>query len=100
MATSAAYAAPISVPTSMRPVVSMVTCTWMARVRPVSAIALRQACMAALICSRSMHVSMRKRSQPPSMSPSACSTYASRRSENEMCPSEGSFVPGPMEPAT
>ena len=49
----ATSAAPISVPTSIRPVVSIVTCTCIGTWRPRSCIARRQAIIAALTCSRS-----------------------------------------------
>ena len=62
-------AAPISLPTSMRPVVSIVTWTCSGTSRPAAAIARRQPIIAALTCSRSMHVSMRNRSTPPEEQP-------------------------------
>ena len=74
MASSDVIAAPISEPTSIRPVVSMVTCTCIGTVRPSAFMARRQAVMAALACSRSMQVSMMNRSTPPSSRPRACSS--------------------------
>ena len=62
-------AAPISLPTSIRPVVSIVTWTCSGTLRPAAGIARRQPIIAALTCSRSMHVSMRNRSTPPSSRP-------------------------------
>ena len=66
-------AAPISVPISMRPVVSMVTWTCSGTWRPASAMARRQPMMAALAWRRSWTVSMMNRSTPPSSSPAAAS---------------------------
>ena len=48
MASRAASAAPISVPGSMRPVSSMVTCTWSGTSRPIERMARRAPFMAAL----------------------------------------------------
>ncbi len=52
-ASSTVNAAPISEPTSIRPVVSMVTCTISGTSRPARAMARRQAISAALACNRS-----------------------------------------------
>ena len=67
MASRAHRAAPISVPGSMVPVSSMVTCAWMGRCRPAALMARRAPLMAALAWSRSKTVSTRIRSTPPSM---------------------------------
>ena len=80
MASSAQSAALISVPGSMRPVSSMVTCTWSGTSRPAAAMARRQAIMAALIDSRSNMVSMMRTSTPPSRSPAAWISKLSRSS--------------------
>ena len=53
IAAIATRAAPISLPTSMRPVVSIVTCTCNGTLRPAAFIARRQPIIAALACSRS-----------------------------------------------
>ena len=53
IAPSAASAAPISVPSSMRPVVSIVTCTCSGTTRPSAAIARRAPIIAAFAWSRS-----------------------------------------------
>ena len=53
IASSAVTAAPISVPTSMRPVVSTVTCTMIGSSTPAAAIARRAPLIAALAWSRS-----------------------------------------------
>ena len=74
IAPSDTRAAPISLPTSIRPVVSIVTWTCSGTARPADFIARRQAIIAALTWRRSMHVSMRNRSTPPSRSPAACSS--------------------------
>ena len=74
IACSAQSAAPISVPGSMVPVSSMVTCTWMGSGRPADFIARRAPLIAAFAWSRSNTVSTRMRSTPPSMSADACSS--------------------------
>ena len=74
MASSTVRAAPISVPGSMRPVSSMVTCVCSGTTRPSVIMARRAPLMAALTDSRSNCVSMSRRSTPPSSSPSACSS--------------------------
>ena len=84
IASRAVRAAPISEPTSMRPVVSTVTCTMIGIVRPSAAIARRQAFIAALPWSRSITVSMRNTSVPPASKPRACSSYESRRVTKSM----------------
>ena len=68
IATIDASAAPISLPTSIRPVVSIVTWTCSGTWRPAAFIARRQPIIAAFTWSRSMQVSMRNRSTPPSRS--------------------------------
>jgi hypothetical protein len=65
------------VPSSIVPVVSMVTLTMMGMssvVLPFSARAASTALTAHFTWSRSWHVSMMKTSTPPSISPRACST--------------------------
>ena len=71
---TAASAAPISVPGSMRPVSSIVTWPWIGTSRPAAAMARRQPITAAFRPSRSNWVSMRSRSTPPSSSPRACTS--------------------------
>ena len=75
----AVRAAPISDPMSMVPVVSTVTSTKIGSLVPVSKIANRQPLMAALVWSRSCEVSTRKASEPPLISPTACSLKVSLR---------------------
>ena len=65
-------AAPISVPSSMVPVVSTVTCTMSGRSRPASSRARFAPSVAALVCSRSCDVSINTASTPPAMRPSTC----------------------------
>ncbi len=67
----AASAAPISVPTSMRPVSSMVTWHWIGTWRPTLAMARRAPMTEAFTASRSKWVSRMNRSTPPSSSASA-----------------------------
>ena len=71
---SAVIAAPISVPGSIRPVSSIVTCTWIGTTRPAATIARWHAAMAALPDRRSNIVSTRSRSTPPSSRPRAISS--------------------------
>ena len=97
---SAVSAAPISDPSSIVPVVSTVTCTMIGIRRSSSSIAMWQPRTAALDCRMSWQVSMRKASAPPSSMPRAASAYASRITSNEVWPSVGSLVPGPIEPRT
>ena len=68
-ASSAVSAAPISEPTSSRPVVSTVTCTMIGTSIPAVAIARRAPMIAALHWRRSWTVSMRRTSMPPASSP-------------------------------
>ena len=75
---TAVSAAPISLPSSIVPVVSTVTCANTGMWRPAWAIARREPSTAALSCNRSWHVSTRIASAPPSSIPSAASAYASR----------------------
>jgi len=72
IASSAVSAAPISVPTSMRPVVSTVTCTMIGigADSPARFIAARAPLIAALAWSRSYTVSTSSTSTPPAISPS------------------------------
>ena len=84
----------------MRPVSSIVTCTWIGTSRPTAAIARRAPIIAALRPSRSNWVSTRSRSTPPSSRPRHCSSYASRSSAKRIWPSDANLVPGPIEPAT
>ena len=74
MASSTVSAAPISVPGSMRPVSSIVTCICSGTTRPSATMARRAPLMAALAESRSNWVSMSSRSTPPSSNPRACSS--------------------------
>ena len=97
---SAVSAAPISVPSSMVPVVSTVTWTIRGRSLPAASSARRLPMIAALACSRSWAVSMTTASMPPASMPRTCSSYASRSSAKVTCPSVGSFVPGPTDPST
>ena len=93
-------AAAISVPSSMVPVCSIVTCSWMGTWWPSAAMARRAPMTAAFAASRSKWVSQMSRSTPPSMRPRAITSYASRSSAKGICPSDGDLVPGPIEPAT
>jgi hypothetical protein len=68
---SAVRAAPISLPSSMDPVVSIVTCAITGTSRPASVIARRMPITAALACSRSWLVSTTNASTPPCSSPAA-----------------------------
>ena len=70
---SAVSAAPISLPSSMVPVVSTVTCTMIGTVRPCAAIARFAPMTADLACSRSWQVSTMTASMPPSSIPATCS---------------------------
>jgi hypothetical protein len=67
----ATSAAPISVPSSIVPVCSIVTWSWIGTVRPTAAIARRAPMTAALAASRSKWVSVMSRSTPPSIRPRA-----------------------------
>ncbi len=69
----AASAAGISVPSSMVPVVSMVTWAMTGSRLPVATKARRAPITAALICSRSWQVSTIRASEPPAINPSICS---------------------------
>ena len=92
--------AAMSVPTSIVPVVSMVTDTISARRSPEASNASSMPCSAALICSTSWQVSTMNRSTSPAINPSACSRKESRIVSKSMCPRVGSLVVGPMDPAT
>ncbi len=67
----AASAAPISVPGSILPVSSSVTCAWMGTRRPTAAMASRHPATAAFRPNRSNWVSTMNRSTPPSRRPRA-----------------------------
>ena len=68
---SAVRAAPISLPSSMAPVVSMVTWAMSGSWAPAAVIARRAPMIAALAWSRSWLVSMMIASVPPLISPAA-----------------------------
>ena len=68
---SAVSAAPISLPSSIAPVVSIVTCAMTSASGASSATARLAPTMAALACSRSWQVSMISASAPPRNRPSA-----------------------------
>ncbi len=68
---SAVRAAPISLPSSIVPVVSTVTWVTIGMRRPDRSIARRLPTIAAFACSRSWQVSTRMASAPPSSMPSA-----------------------------
>jgi hypothetical protein len=60
---------PISVPSSMVPVCSIVTWAWMGTSRPTACMARRAAMIDALRASRSKWVSVTSTSTPPSIRP-------------------------------
>ena len=95
-----ATTAAMSEPTSIVPVVSIVTDTMIGRRWPLAAKASSIPCRAALICSTSWQVSTMNRSTSPAISPSACSRKEARRVSKSMWPRVGSLVVGPIEPAT
>ena len=95
-----ATTAAISEPTNIVPVVSIVTLTINGRRWPVLAKASSMPCRAALICSTSWQVSTINKSTSPASSPSACSAKDAFIVSKSMWPRVGSFVVGPMEPAT
>ena len=99
-ADSAAMTAGISVPTSIVPVVSIVTCAMSGTLRPSSCIASSIAWIAILHWRMSWQVSTRIRSAPPSRRPRPCSWYDASRTFGSTWPSVGSFVPGPADPTT
>ncbi len=105
-ATRTVAAAAMSVPSSMRPLVSSVTWAWMGTYsRPASARACFSPATWAFTSSMSWLVSIRSTSTPPSSSPRACSANAAISSSYVMAPSDGSLVDGrkplgPMLPAT
>ena len=68
---SAVRAAPISLPSSMAPVVSMVTEAISGTCTPAAAMARLAPITAALACSRSWHVSITIASTPPRSRPAA-----------------------------
>ncbi len=80
MASSTVNAALISVPGSIRPVSSIVTCACNGTMRSRATMARRAPLMAAFTDNMSNCVSMSSRSTPPSSRPSACSSKASRKS--------------------
>ena len=65
------WAAAMSVPTSMVPVVSTVTCAMIGRFFPASRIAIRAPLTAAFSCKGSWQVSHRITSAPPAIRPAA-----------------------------
>ena len=75
---SAVSAAPISLPSSIVPVVSTVTWATIGMRRPSARIASWSPSTAALACRRSWHVSTTSASLPPAISPRPHSVYASR----------------------
>ncbi|MFN8170493.1 MAG: hypothetical protein U0R65_01360 [Candidatus Nanopelagicales bacterium] len=74
----AVSAAPISVPSSIVPVVSTVTWAKTGISDPVARRARRAPTMAAFVCSRSCDVSMSTASAPPATMPRTCVSNASR----------------------
>ena len=72
-ATSVFITAAISVPSSMRPLVSSETCAWIGTARPVCCIARRMPVIVALTSKISWLVSISKTSTPPSKRAAACS---------------------------
>ena len=90
----------MSEPTSIVPVVSIVTDTIRGRRSPAALKASSMPCRAALICSTSWQVSTIKRSTSPANRPSACSRNEAFIVSKSMWPSVGSLVVGPIEPAT
>ncbi len=105
-ASSVASTAEMSVPSSILPPLgSSETDAWIGTARPASANAWRAPKIAALTSRMSCAVSMISRSEPPSISPRACSAKTSRSSRKPICPSVGSsdagrWPVGPIEPAT
>ena len=97
---SAVSAAPISVPSSMVPDSCSVTCTVTGNRLPAFRMASRTPIVAILACSKSCAVSISSTSTPPSIRAAACSSYAATIASKPMCPSDGSFVVGPIDPAT
>src|SRR5512143_3924132 len=96
----AARAAATSVPTSIVPVLSIVRETITGTSRFIRSSVSKQETSAILTWSRSWHVSTISRSAPASTSAPACSEKAAAIGSKAMCPSDGSFVVGPMDPAT
>ena len=90
----------MSEPTSIVPVVSIVTWTISGIFRPNFANAVWHAAIAVFVWRRSWQVSMMSASTPPSMSPSTWTVYERSSSLNGALPRVGSFVPGPIEPTT
>ena len=95
-----ATTAAMSEPTSIVPVVSIVTLTIRGRRWPVLAKAASMPCRAALICSTSWQVSTMNRSTSPANRPSACSANEAFMTSKSMWPSVGNLVVGPIDPAT
>ena len=75
-----AATAPMSVPSSIRPVTSSATCTCSGTARPASAKARRAPVIAARVSRMSCIVSISSRSTPPSSSAVACSRNSSTSS--------------------
>ena len=95
----------MSVPSSMRPVVSSVTWAWMGTTMPVCSQASSSPRMAAFTSRISCEVSISSRSTPPRSKALACSQKSVFNSAKLMLESSGSFIEGnfpdgPMEPAT
>jgi hypothetical protein len=96
----AAAAAATSEPTSKVPEVSTVSDTMTGISLPSRSSSSKQLTRAIFTCRRSWHVSNTRRSTPASASARTCKANAWDISPMGMCPSEGSFVVGPMDPAT
>jgi hypothetical protein len=96
----AAAAAATSEPTSMVPELSTVRDTMTGMSRPSRSSSSKQETSPIFTCRRSWHVSNTRRSTPAKTSARICPEYARAISSEEMCPREGSFVVGPIEPAT
>ena len=67
---------------------------------PAFRIASKTPTVAIFACSRSCAVSISSTSTPPSISASGLLFVGCTMSSNPMCPSDGSLVVGPIEPAT
>ncbi len=100
-----AATAPMSVPSSIRPVTSSATDTCSGTARPASVNARRAPVMAARVSRMSCIVSICSRSAPPASSPMVCSRNSSTSSGYVIADSvgslpDGSMPVGPIEPAT
>ncbi len=100
-----ATTAVMSVPSSILPFTSRVTCAWIGSQRCSSSKASRMPLMAALTSRISFEVSMSSRSTPPRIRPTACSRKTSLSSSKLISDISGSLVEislpeGPIEPAT